>query len=256
MTSTRRAWLAGAAGLVWTGCDRALSAASGEPGVEAESAARDVVLVELFTSQGCSSCPRADTLMATLAEEDFGVTVARLAFHVDYWNELGWPDPFSDPAWTGRQRAYAAAARSRRVYTPQLVFDGRDRGVGVSASRVREAIVEAAAQPPAADLQVSARRANGQLFVRVSGQGHGERTATIGVAVTDSGHETRVTRGENAGRRLRNDAVVRQLVRAPADGTSHELVLAEPPHAGSGRVVAFVQDPVSARILRAAVALG
>ena len=246
----------GTAGLVWAGCDRAVSAASGEPAIARTDAARDVVLVELFTSQGCSSCPRADALMATLAEEDFGVTVARLAFHVDYWNELGWPDPFSDPKWTGRQRAYAAAARSGRVYTPQLLFDGRDRGVGVSAARVREAIAQAAARPPAADLDVSARREDGQVRVRVSGQGHGERTATVAVAVTDSGHETRVTRGENAGRRLRNDAVVRDLVRKPADGTTHELILPEPPHAASGKVIAFVQDPGSARILRAAVALG
>src|SRR5271170_848625 len=100
------------------------------------------VVIELFTSQGCSSCPPADELLSRLAREGGlgGRKLAPLAFHVDYWNELGWADPFSTPAWTARQQAYARSLGDDRVYTPELVVAGGAGMVGSQSGRVAEAI--------------------------------------------------------------------------------------------------------------------
>ena len=103
------------------------------------------VLVELFTSEGCSSCPPADELLAKLSREQpvDGATIVPLAFHVDYWNRLGWVDRFSSPQFTKRQQEYAAALRAD-TYTPQMVVDGRDEFVGSDDARARQSIADAA----------------------------------------------------------------------------------------------------------------
>ncbi|HUF18267.1 MAG TPA: DUF1223 domain-containing protein, partial [Thermoanaerobaculia bacterium] len=99
------------------------------------------VVLELFTSQGCSSCPPADRLLTALGTERFaGGTVIPLAWHVDYWNRLGWSDPFSSAQWSARQREYARVMRSSQVYTPQLILNGRSQLVGSSERAVRTEI--------------------------------------------------------------------------------------------------------------------
>ena len=102
------------------------------------------LVIELFTSQGCSSCPPADRLLGRLAHDGSvgGRPVAPLAFHVDYWDDLGWPDPFALPAWTERQRSYAHALGDDRVYTPELVVGGRAGMVGSNVPRVLRAIAD------------------------------------------------------------------------------------------------------------------
>lgn len=95
------------------------------------------VVVELFTSQGCASCPPADALMAELAKKDH---VLPLALHVDYWDYIGWPDPFADPAFTHRQKAYARAAGEKMIYTPQMVVAGSDRVIGSRGMQIAELI--------------------------------------------------------------------------------------------------------------------
>src|SRR5688572_7171166 len=99
------------------------------------------VVLELFTSQGCSSCPPADALLSRLRREDFGgSTVIPLAYHVDYWNHLGWSDPFSSPRWSQRQNLYARALKSSQVYTPQLIINGAIQLVGSADGAIRAEI--------------------------------------------------------------------------------------------------------------------
>src|SRR5579859_6872600 len=109
------------------------------------------VIVELFTSEGCSSCPPADALLARLDQEQRigNAEIIALEEHVDYWDQLGWRDPFSGRQWTERQQDYAAVFRNDGVYTPQMVVDGRAEFVGSSQSRARSAIAEAVREPKA-----------------------------------------------------------------------------------------------------------
>lgn len=164
------------------------------------------VVIELFTSQGCSSCPPADALLGKLARAGalHGRTLAPLSFHVDYWNDLGWPDPFSAPAWTARQQAYARALGDDRVYTPELVVAG---GVGLVGSRtaaVERAIVAA---PRQLALPANATWQAGSVTVHASGPAG----AALWAAVWEDGTRTKVTRGENSGETLAGERVVRAL---------------------------------------------
>jgi hypothetical protein len=118
------------------------------PVPDAEAPAERPVLLELFTSQGCSSCPPADRVLSRLNEEakSGDLLVVALSFHVDYWNRLGWTDPYSDAAYSQRQRIYARKLGDNRVYTPELVVDGRTGHVGSREGEVRQAIKSASAR--------------------------------------------------------------------------------------------------------------
>ena len=172
----------------------------------AESPAESPVVVELFTSQGCESCPPAEALLRELAEED---GVIALEHHIDYWDYIGWPDPFALPELTARQRSYAEDLRLRYVYTPQMVVDGRYDVVGSRRAEVRAAIEKAAAQRKALDVRILDE--NGGKVIIPAGHSP-EGGATVWLAVYDDLHETRVLRGENAGRTLENRNVVREFV--------------------------------------------
>src|SRR6185295_6297026 len=128
------------------------SSASGDKSAPAPAAGSSSapIVVELFTSQGCSSCPPADRLLSTLRSDP---RVVPLAFHVDYWNYIGWTDPFSSARWSQRQQAYARAFASNRIYTPQLVVNGTSECVGSNEGEGRQRIAKAEAA--AADGQVS-----------------------------------------------------------------------------------------------------
>ncbi len=222
------------------------------------------VLVELFTSQGCSSCPPADALIQRVAGDSGGPPVIVLAYHVDYWNALGWPDPFSDPRWTQRQHDYAEAVGSTQVYTPQLLFDGRDRRVGVSGDRTRAALTNASQQPNAVQLEVEAHIRGRTVEVEVAPtwrDGVEPSRAAVMVALTDGGHRTRVPRGENAGRTLAAEFVVRDLARActmPARGDTSScrarLSSRNIDDPSTMQVVAFAQDPSTWTVLGTAAA--
>ena len=236
------------------------------------------VVVELFTSQGCSSCPPADRLLSRLKRDPrMAGTVIPLAFHVDYWNHLGWSDPFSSSLWSQRQSNYAHAFRSNRVYTPQLVVNGRTECVGSEEAEVMRRIREALAAGPAGVVSLAAPGAAGggdarltvtaRLLRPVPGSG-----VDVWVALTESGLSTAVGAGENAAATLHNDQVVRRLVKAftlpstataagtaGATGTAGEARSAEVTLPIDGKwnraaldVVAFLQDPQSLAIYGAA----
>ncbi len=166
--------------------------------------ARPVVL-ELFTSQGCSSCPPADALLLGLARTR--ADLLPLAFHVTYWNNLGWRDPFSLDAATARQRGYAGTLAAE-VYTPQLVVDGRAGVVGSDRDAVEAAIGDALAAAPA-DVAVSLRRDGAGVVVEIGEAADGGRGGRVIVVGFDAEHATSVGRGENSGRRLVEANVVR-----------------------------------------------
>jgi hypothetical protein len=217
------------------------------------------VVLELFTSQGCSSCPPADRLLSRLGRSREG-DVLPLGFHVDYWNYIGWTDPFSSPEWSRRQQDYARRFGSNRIYTPQLVVQGTAECVGSQADCVEAAVARARATPPSWELAVRVSPA-GPERLRAVVEGRrvvaGEAgDAELLVALTESGLVTPVGRGENARRTLRDDHVVRRLVRAPAPAPEATVDLDLEPGWDRRRlaVVAFVQDRRSLRILGAATA--
>ena len=175
--------------------------------LRAEVAGNRTVVVELFTSQGCNSCPPADALLSELAGSP---DLLALSLHVDYWDYIGWKDPFGSPMNTQRQRRYADSLGLRYVFTPQIVIDGRTRVVGSHRAEVREAIREARERPPAVEIGFDH---DGGGRVIVSAGEAPEVGATVWLAVYDRRHETDVSRGENAGRTIRNDNVVRTFER-------------------------------------------
>lgn len=174
-------------------------------GLSATVAAADPrpVVVELFTSQGCSSCPPADAYLNELTRNQ---DVLTLAFHVTYWNDLGWADPFSLEASTQRQRRYASRL-GEGPYTPQIVVDGVNGMVGSNRRQVAAAIDKAKKQGVTAT-PISLAREAGRLLIAVgAGQGKGE-LLLVGY---DREHTTKVGRGENGGRSLTESSAVRSL---------------------------------------------
>ena len=179
------------------------------------------VIVELFTSEGCSSCPPADAVLIELEKTQPvpGAEVIALGEHVDYWNRLGWTDPYSGAGFSARQSEYAQAFGRDGVYTPQMIVDGQAEFIGSNMNKAREAISKAARAPKAA-VQVSlAPNPAGKktdaiaLLVRVENVpplSAGD-TAQIMLAITENDLRSQVSRGENAGRSLRHIAVVRQI---------------------------------------------
>ncbi|WP_322102282.1 DUF1223 domain-containing protein [Paraburkholderia sp. J41] len=162
------------------------------------------VVVELFTSEGCSSCPPADAYLSELAHD--GPEVFPLAFHVTYWDSLGWKDPWSLEAATQRQAAYAARFREFS-YTPEMVIDGRQALVG-SDRRAVGAAIAAARDADRTHVEVSGARAGTTLSVKV---GAGAGRGTVLLIGYDPGHVTKVGRGENAGRALGESNIVRSI---------------------------------------------
>jgi hypothetical protein len=180
------------------------------------------VVVELFTSQGCNSCPPADALLAELAQRP---GVVALAFHVDYWDYIGWKDPFASPQWTQRQRDYSRALGLRMVYTPQMVIDGAYDVPGSYRMEVDSTIESAAAHAkPTMSLE---RDASGAYWVNIPGTAElAAGPAVVWLAYCDREHVTAVKRGENAGRTLKNVNVVRDLRRVGEwDGSAVKLPL-------------------------------
>ena len=205
----RRLWIA----------SLALLAADAAPMRAVAEVAAAPVVVELFTSQGCNSCPPADAFLGELAQR---ADVIALAFHIDYWDYIGWKDPFASPDFTRRQRGYAGALGLRSVYTPQMVVDGRADAVGSDRARVEELIRRSSAVPKLA-LTVDTTGAKPILTLP---EARLTRPATVWLAVYDREERTPVKRGENAGRDLSEYNIVRELrTVASWDGGAQALEL-------------------------------
>ena len=180
-----------------------------------ESDETPATLIELFTSEGCSSCPPADAWVSTLkTSPDLWKRIVPVVFHVDYWDRLGWPDRFASAANTARQRRYAATWNSNSIYTPGFVANGREwRGWG------QRAAVPAASSAKVGRLRITLRENEAEVFFAPSGSGSGPFIAEVALLGGDL--ESDVKRGENSGRKLRHDFTVLHLASAPlhaADG--------------------------------------
>jgi len=222
-----------------------------------------VVLVELFTSEGCSTCPPADKLLADFDQKQpiAGVQVIALSEHVDYWNHLGWRDPFSSVVFSQRQDDYARALALKDVYTPQMIVDGQTAFVGSKADVAREAIASAA-RAPKADMSLIVKAATPRavrLAVRVANLPPEASSDSMDVmlAITENGLASSVSRGENAGRRLVHAAVARKLIRI---GTIKGQSFSAEPSVDLDsawkrqnlKAIAFVQGRASRHVLGAA----
>ena len=229
----------------------ALAAALVPAGALADAAKRPVV-VELFTSQGCYSCPPADKFLGVLAQRS---GVIALSFHVDYWNYLGWRDPYSSAEATQRQQTYASAMRRRTVYTPQMVVDGTLQGIG-SYTGVIDGQIRL--RQKAGDDTVAVSIAGGgadSLSATVKGDGGRTGDCEVWLVYFDKQHTTAIPRGENAGKTLTYFNVVREIRRV-ADYTGADLEIDLPRAGAKGarydRVAILVQQPEGGRIVGAA----
>jgi hypothetical protein len=209
------------------------------------AAARDgIAVVELFTSEGCSSCPPADALLGRLASRP---GVIALSFHVDYWDDLGWPDRFASSGNTARQHAYALSLGARGLYTPQLVVGGVDAFVGSDADHADASIGKALASAPRVRLTLRVHTAPAEARVDYQAEG-APPGALIDVAVVERSVTSEVHAGENAGRTLRHANVVRSFASSPLVSPSGTVTLPLTPaldRAGAS-VIGYVQLPPGA----------
>jgi hypothetical protein len=236
-----------------------LSGARAATSCHAASGATLVPLVELYTSEGCDSCPPADRwLSGTFPPGKPASPVSVLAFHVDYWDRLGWRDRFAAPAYTARQHDAMRATGATFVYTPQVLVQGRDAEVG-RANRAASLVAAARSRAPRASLTLDVSAAEGgaqdvRMVARVP-EPAARGNAAVWLAYTESGLVSDVQAGENRGARLAHDHVVRSLAGPFAVGTGGEATaavrVAAPAERGrDGALVAVVQDTRTGEVLQ------
>jgi len=213
--------------------------------VAATNTGKGFAVIELFTSEGCSSCPPADAVVAKIQKESNGKPIYILAFHVDYWNRLGWKDVFSSADYSDRQKQYAAWLHSTDgIYTPQIVVNGKTEFVGSEEATLRNAIktnlqMDAAAQVSLSDVQA------GEQKINLHYQTQGNIThAVLQLALIQKTAQTKVERGENAGHTLSHVQIVRQIQTVTlkrADGVTN-ITLPKGVDVHGGELIAFLQD--------------
>jgi hypothetical protein len=223
------------------------------------AAEKKPVLVELFTSEGCSSCPPADRLLESFDEKQpfEGAELVVLSEHVDYWNEGGWVDPYSSHVFSERQRSYADQFQLESVYTPQIVIDGAHQTVGIDGAGIRN-FVGVASRSDKITLTVSNAVRDGKVIKLHLTSGDlksNTGAATAYIAVAENKVQSKVGGGENGGRMLTHVAVVRVLSAVgtvkPGNPLSKDVVLRVPSQlpANGSRIIAFLQDNKSHHIL-------
>lgn len=217
-----------------------------------------VVLVELFTSEGCSSCPPADALLRQIdgSHTDAGQLIVGISEHVTYWNSLGWSDPFSSPIYTDRQNAYGARFGLDGVYTPQMVINGAEQIVGSDRAGLMRAFQREREQPSQVALRIiSVSVAGATATVKFSATGgRSIKKADIVAVLADDADQSSVLRGENSGRNLTHVAVARSISRvATLQPVAEQTVQIPLPSSfrGSERhhLILFAQAPALGRVL-------
>jgi hypothetical protein len=225
----------------------------------AKSPAHTLALVELYTSEGCDSCPPADKWLRTLTAARAPQSVVPLALHVDYWDYIGWKDPYARPQFAVRQREISAVSGKTFVYTPQVVLNGRDyRRWG--GSEFFDDVKKTNAQPARATIEISMNtQPDGRIEARATANVPGAQDradAVLHVAVYQNGLSTTVAAGENRGKTLQHDFVARAWA-GPASvdalGKTEATISARIPAASSANagIAAFVQNKRTGAILQA-----
>ena len=211
---------------------------------------RNPVLVELFTSEGCSSCPAADALLEQLDRQQpiAEALVVVLSEHVDYWNHDGWIDPFSSPAFTYRQEQYARRFGISGPYTPQMVVDGAVEFVGNDSRQAGDAIRSSARQEKIAVRLVPPASGRATVHLEAGAFPAGKhRKAGVWVAFAENSGSSNVLRGENRGRSLHHVAIVRDLRQVGSVSDRSGCTIDVPVSRGA-RVIAFVQEAGNGRV--------
>ncbi len=209
-------------------------------------------LVELYTSEGCSSCPPADKLLAKIQQEYQGKEVYVLAYHVDYWNHLGWKDAFSSAEYSQRQRNYSAYLRLDGVYTPQAIVNGHTEFIGSDEGKMRSAITQSLSKNTAEELLLTNIKISGNkatLQYHVSGGTH--NADNLELAVVQKHAQTQVKAGENSGRMLPHVNIVQKLlaISLKNDAGNAEIGLPDGFNAKDWSIIGFVQSTRSGEIL-------
>jgi len=221
----------------------------------ATSGVSRVALLELYTSEGCDSCPPADRWVSALPSRGFDAQrVVTLAYHVDYWNYLGWRDPFAQARFTERQRYVNNRIRNRTIYTPQLMLDGRDYRQGLSLADFQQRVITANLEKPGANIALSMNAQPGSVDTSARVTLHRKEPGTaVFLALTENRLANQVTAGENRGRRLEHDFVVRELAGpfAANAAITHKFAIAPAWKTRDLSVAAFVQTTASGEVLQA-----
>ncbi len=186
------------------------------------------ILIELFTSEGCSSCPPADRLMSEIVDTEYDeVDVIGISFHVDYWDYIGWKDPYADQLFTQRQRTYARKFYSNQVYTPQMVVNGKYEFVGSNRTKWKSTFEKLKTKEPTYSIKLDEMKLDGkEVVIEVSSDS--DDRVILNAALVERGLSQNVTRGENRGRQLFHDNVVRSFKTRQFDGQSNVLKLEIP----------------------------
>jgi hypothetical protein len=216
-------------------------------------------VVELFTSEGCSSCPPADALVAAVQKEDKDLPVYVLAYHVDYWDRLGWKDAFSEAAYSDRQRQYASWLKLSSVYTPQIVVNGRTEFVGSQAGSLSNAIHRGLGQQATTGLSLSGLKVEGKKLdwqCGIGGAGTAGRKGhfSLSVALVQRSAVTQVKAGENEGKTLSHVQIVRSFQTAPLDDKGKSAGQLDWPSGvdpANAEIIAFLQDEATGNIVAA-----
>ncbi|AYL98071.1 DUF1223 domain-containing protein [Mucilaginibacter celer] len=231
------------------------SAAKNSAGKTTSIEGKGFAVVELFTSEGCSSCPPADELVAKVEKEVDDKPVYILAYHVDYWDRLGWKDSFSDAAYTKRQNQYAGWLNLSQIYTPQIVVNGKTEFVGSQEGALRNAIKNGLQGSNVVKLKISAQRAtSGAATIQYSVEGSTNNSGkAVLLALVQKQAVSKVKAGENGGRTLAHSQIVREIQNVPLKNYgSTNIALPAGFDANGYEVIGFIQDNDNGGILAAA----
>jgi hypothetical protein len=211
-------------------------------------------VVELFTSEGCSSCPPADRLFEKIQQDNQNKQIYLLAFHVDYWDHQGWKDRFGDRQYSNRQRQYASWMDLQSIYTPQIVVNGKAEYVGSDQGSVLPAISNALDQPALSELTLTGTIENGKAHIGYQVSGKQENTALL-LALVQQAAQSSVKAGENAGSQLSHVQIVKQLRQIPLGSNATKDITIDLPKdltAKGWELVGFVQQQSDGQITAAA----
>jgi len=220
-----------------------------QPNMTAPEPKTGFALVELFTSEGCSSCPPADEVVAHIAQL-YPAGVFVLSFHVDYWDRLGWKDAFSSAEYTRRQKQYAEGLGLSSIYTPQVIINGNKEFLGSDETKLKTAINGELKKAAVIPFEASAKNTDDRT-ITVTCRKTAKDNNDLYIALVQSHAETAVKNGENAGRQLHHINIVRALATAKRSGGTISLNIPPGLSAKDCRIIAFAQDPGTLHVVAA-----
>ena len=235
------------------------SGASSQINAQPGSSLKPFAVIELFTSQGCSSCPAADRLLSkTISESKVNsdINIFALSFHVDYWNRQGWTDPFSEKEYSERQNNYASVLNLNSVFTPQMILNGNRQFVGSDEHSLKQALYQSLSVAPSAGFKMLSARCekNAPATVRFSVFGSYDG-CSINFALLSLRETTFIKRGENEGLTITSENVVRQFISIPAIAEGEIKFRGSPVSAGNNlAIIAYLQKNNNLTIIGAAMA--